>query len=272
MTGPRIFDAEHYASLNATREEALSGVLKSLTWQPPLRSAIDVGCGTGYFSKYLESQGFEITAVDGREENVADTNKRVPNARVATINAEDPRLSEVGKFDLVLCFGLLYHLENPFRTIRSLHEMTKHLLLVEGVIFAGKEMIMGLVDEGHGDDQGLNYVAFYPTESCLIKMIYRAGFRHVYKFREMPKHPDFRPPRDARRVRTMLAASEVELKPDLLERVAEPETSEAPWINSPRPTGILKNVKRFAAKPMAEKIKIAKRMAGLEGPKSGKKP
>ncbi len=117
--------------------------------------------------------------------------------------------------------------------------MTKHLLLVEGVIFPGEEMIMGLVDEGHGDDQGLNYVAFYPTESCLIKMVYRAGFRHVYKFREMPKHPDFRPPRDARRVRTMLAASEVELKPDLLKRVAEPETSEAPWINSPRPRGIL---------------------------------
>ena len=65
MTGPRIFDAEHYASLNATREEALSAVLKSLSWQPPLRSAIDVGCGTGYFSKYLESQEFEITAVDG---------------------------------------------------------------------------------------------------------------------------------------------------------------------------------------------------------------
>lgn len=263
MSSPKIFDADHYEKLNRSREEALKAVLKGLTARLNLRTAIDVGCGAGYFSKFLSSQGFEITAVDGRAENVEETKRRVPNAKVATINAEDSRLGELGRFDLVFCFGLLYHLENPFQTIRSLYQMTGQLLLAEGVIFPGEEVLMGLVDEGHGEDQGLNFVAFYPTEACLVKMMYRAGFKNVYKYKEMPKHPDFRPQGKAKRVRTMLAASSIDLSEELLERVKEPRMTIEPWIGAVQPKGILQKASRFASKPLSEKIAIAKRFAGL---------
>ena len=68
-------------------------------------------------------------------------------------------------------------------TIRHLHAMTKNVLLVESVTFPGQEPIMALVDEGRTEDQGLNHLAFYPTESCLVKMLYRAGYSDVYGFR-----------------------------------------------------------------------------------------
>jgi SAM-dependent methyltransferase len=271
LISPRIFDAEHYARLNSSREEALSAVLKKLVPQLNLRTAIDVGCGAGYFSKFLRSTGFEITAVDGRAENVEETKRRVPDAKVATVNAEDSRISELGKFDLVFCFGLLYHLENPFQTIRSLYQMTGRLLLVEGVTFPGNDVLMGLVDEGRGEDQGLNFVAFYPTEACLIKMMYRAGFTNVYKFREMPRHPDFRPQGKARRVRTMLAASSVDLPEELLEKVPEPRMAIQPWIGAAEGKGILRRAYRFASKPLPDKIGIAKRLVGLPAKDPGKK-
>ena len=271
LSSPRIFDAEHYARLNSSREEAVSTLLKGLVPLLSLRTAIDVGCGAGYFSKFLRSMGFEITAVDGREENVEETKRRVPDARVATINAEDPRLGQLGRFDLVFCFGLLYHLENPFQTIRSLYQMTGQVLLVEGVIFPGNDVLMGLVDEGRGEDQGLNFVAFYPTEACLIKMMYRAGFTNVYKFSEMPRHPDFRPRGNTRRVRTMLAASSVDLRDELLERVPEPRMAVQPWIGAAEHKSILRSAYRFASKPLPEKIGIAKKLVGLPAKDPSKK-
>ena len=44
---------------------------------------------------------------------------------------------ELGEFDLVLCFGLLYHLENPMRTIRHLRALTGQGLLLESMSLRG---------------------------------------------------------------------------------------------------------------------------------------
>src|SRR5262249_7759633 len=154
--------------------------------------AIDVGCGLGYFSALLKSLGFDVTAIDGRQQNVEEAARRHPGIVFKRCDAQSPELVQFGKFDLVFCFGLLYHLENPFLTIPYLLEMTKKLLLVEGVIYPGRDPVMGLVDEGATEDQGLNHVAFYPTESCLVKMLYRSGFARVYRFAPLADHIEYR--------------------------------------------------------------------------------
>jgi len=229
LTKQPIFDAVHYESLNTSRGAVVSALLAQLKEPLQLRTAIDVGCGLGYFSALLKSLGFEVSAVDGRQQNVEEANRRNPGINFACCDAQSPELLKQGKFDLVFCFGLLYHLENPFLTIRYLREMTRNLLLVEGVIYPGADPIMGLVDEGLTEDQGLNHVAFYPTESCLVKMLYRSGFAHVYRFQPLADHPEYRSTSRSRQVRTMLAASPTPLSTALLRQLPEAKSPEAPW-------------------------------------------
>ena len=62
------------------------------------------------------------------------------------------------------------------------------MLLVEGLIYPGDDPIMGLVDETEYEDQGFRNFAFYPTEACLLKMLYRAGYANVYRFLMLPAH------------------------------------------------------------------------------------
>jgi hypothetical protein len=183
----------------------------------------------GYFSALLKSAGFEVSAVDGRQQNVEEGSRRNPGISFSCCDAQSAELVKKGKFDLVFCFGLLYHLENPFLTIRYLREMTSKLLLVEGVVYPGADPIMGLVDEGRTEDQGLNHVAFYPTESCLVKMLYRSGFEHVYRFHPLADHPDYRSSSRSRQVRTMLAASPVPLSTGLVQELPEAKSPEVPW-------------------------------------------
>ena len=229
MSSTRIFDAVNYESLNTSRAAVVSRFLSEMRAPLNLRSAVDVGCGLGYFSELLRSLGLDITAVDGRRENTEEAARRNPEIIFQTMSAEDPALPALGKFDLVFCFGLLYHLENPFLAIRHLQAMTGRLLLVEAVIFPGEAPLMGLVDEGSTEDQGLNHVAFYPTESCLVKMFYRSGFRFAYRFAPLPDHPGYRSEDGLPRIRTMLAATFEPISSNLLKGVLEPMMSIQPW-------------------------------------------
>lgn len=264
MTEPKIFDIKLYDEINAARGAVVKDLLLETKAQLGLRSAIDVACGAGYFSALLTSAGLDVTGVDGRRNNVDECRRRQPGVQFELFDAEDRAIRGLGTFDLVLCFGLLYHLENPLLAIRHLHALTGTLLLVEGVVFPGDQPIMGLVDETHSDDQGLNYFAFYPTEACLQKMLFKAGFANVYRFAVLPDHPTYRSSKRLPRVRTMLAASHKPLATRFLQAVEEPQIYFAPWdaesVAASRDS--LGKLRRFTKKPLPEKLKSLKRIIG----------
>jgi SAM-dependent methyltransferase len=205
------FDSELTRNYTRVRQDFISELLDAIRGQVSLESAIDVGCGVGYFSEFLSDRGFQVVAVDGREENAKEGQRRYPGIRFLTRNAEDPALSDIGVFDLVLCVGLLYHLENPLLAIRNLHALTGKILIVESMCTPGTDPALLLLDEGQEDNQGLNRVAFYPTESCLIKMLSRACFPFVYRFRRLPPDRQFGNTLLRKRSRTFLVASKVVL-------------------------------------------------------------
>jgi SAM-dependent methyltransferase len=262
LSAPRVFDLQHYDLLNRARGDVVSQLIAELKPKLNLQTAIDVGCGLGYFSGFLKSHGLDVMGVDGRYQNVEEARRRNPGIRFHQYNAEDQSLTELGKFDLVFCFGLLYHLENPFLAIRNLLTITGRILLIESVIFPGEEPIMGLIDESEHEDQGLNHVAFYPSEACLIKILYRVGLPCVYSLAQQPNHPEYYQNPGSRRVRTMLVASTDALDSRKLSIVQEPSSKVWPW--DPKSGVAAENsfqkLRRFAEKPLPEKVKSIRRI------------
>jgi SAM-dependent methyltransferase len=228
-----IFDVPVSRDYTGVRQSFVREFLETVRQQTELASALDLGCGVGDFSKFLSDMGLSVAAVDGREENAIEARRRYPEIKFITGNAEDLPVHTMGTFDLVLCVGLLYHLENPFRAIRNFHSLTEKVLLIETMYVPGSEPTMSLLDEGVCEDQGLNYVAFYPSESCVVKMLHRAGFPFVYRFQQLPADPLFTATIWRKRVRTLLAASKIALKAPNLVSAPEPMRPSAaldPWI------------------------------------------
>jgi SAM-dependent methyltransferase len=225
------FDTPSATEFVKVRQDFSKALLEELRSKLHISSAADVGCGVGYFSKFLRDLGFGVTAIDGREENVQESKRRYPDINFLRANAEDLPAEQLGTFDLVFCFGLLYHLENPFRAIRSLHSITGQVLFVESMCAPGDKPRMELLDEYRTINQGLDFVAFYATESCLVKMLYRAGFRFVYGFNKLPEHDEFRATRQTARRRTMLVASKNQLSFPRLTLMTEPERPWDIWAN-----------------------------------------
>ena len=244
MSQPFVFDRPLQSESRDARMEFLRQTVVS--WQGPLglRTALDVGCGVGYFSAMLRDLGLNVTAVDARPENIAEARTRHAGIEFRAADAEDPALpSSLGVFDLVACFGLLYHLENPLRALRNLRALTGKLLVLESMSVADDQPFLLLLDEPGGEDQSLRAVSCYPSEGAMIKMAYRAGFPHVYRFRTLPDHEDFRATLGRARARTVLAASVPALDSPAVVAVPEPRPSGDFWTTDP--TGLTKVLRRL---------------------------
>ena len=202
------FDLPETQALSLARKGFLDRFVDDLrTSGVTLESGADIGCGFGYFTTALVEKGLHVTAVDARPENVAEAQARNPTATARVYNVEDARLAELGKLDLVVSMGLVYHLENPFLAMRNLREITGKVLLVESVCAPGADAITVMYQEDEDVDQGVNYVAMVPTEAWLINAMYVSGFGCVCRPLRMPDHPDFRPSPAKFRRRTILVAS-----------------------------------------------------------------
>ena len=236
MHNQRLFDREWTQDFTKARQSTLLELLRSLKTELELRSALDVGCGIGDFSKFLSEFGFRVLAVDGRPQNVDEARRRHPGIDFTVADADDLCSAKLGAFDLILCFGLLYHLENPFRTIRQLHSLTKKVLVLEGMCVPDANPTMSLFDEAPVEDQSLNCVAFYPSEACLIKMLYRSGFPFVYGLKRLPHNDLYVESIWRKRVRTMLVASNQQLNaPQLLlleEKFFMPPDTSSVWASA----------------------------------------
>src|ERR1700759_3404564 len=109
----RPFDQPHYRAINQARSYTLRSVLARMLPALSLHTALDVGSGLGFFSQTLYECGLQVRGFDGREENAAESHRRVPHIPFEQGDLEDQVILQLGQFDLVLCFGLLYLLENP---------------------------------------------------------------------------------------------------------------------------------------------------------------
>jgi len=219
-----VFDNEETLRFTEARLNHLKILLSDdLIGGYSIGTALDVGCGLGDFSSYLAGRGLKVTAVDGRAENIAEARRRYENIEFHVVDVENSRARELGHFDLVLCYGLLYHLENPFKALRSLSELTAKIMLMETMIIPGTWPMAGIVDEAPGEDQGLNYHAFIPAEPALIRMLYYSGFKNVYALLELPNHEHFREGMVHKRKRTILVASKSDIRHPMMLRVHEPK-------------------------------------------------
>jgi tRNA (mo5U34)-methyltransferase len=98
---------------------------------------LDVGCAEGFFSFEAERRGAsEVVSLDFDPECIKRfklcaeaLGSKVTHPRVQSVYLLDPSI--LGTFDLVMFFGLLYHLEHPLLGVQKVAAMTSGTLLIQ---------------------------------------------------------------------------------------------------------------------------------------------
>jgi SAM-dependent methyltransferase len=183
-----VFDDVAAESINIARMDWLSALDLDIRG----KRVLDVGAGVGHFSRYYRERGASVVAVEGRAENVRVLRERYPDVptHLADVQADD--LSVYGRFDVVHCFGLLYHLDSPVIALRRMHDVCDGVLLLETMVCDSSAPLMMLADESSGANQALAGIGCRPTPAFVVTALNRVGFQHVYGTNEPPAHVDFR--------------------------------------------------------------------------------
>jgi tRNA (mo5U34)-methyltransferase len=205
------------AEVHRTRSEMIEPVVRdALAAAGPGACAIDLACNEGWFSHRLLEWGAErVVGIDVREQNirratlVRDQLGIPPERmefRLSDVLALDP--SELGRYDVVLCLGLIYHMEQPMQALRIARQLAAGLCVVESQLvrqdrallfsngspnaFLKTEMAFGAwfeEDEANPLASADNHVlSLVPNRAALTEMVRHAGFPAVATLRAKPDH------------------------------------------------------------------------------------
>jgi len=166
---------------------------------------LDVGCAEGYFSFEAERRGArEVVSVDSFPDSV----RRFNLCRAALGSKATPYLCNVydlnpkafGTFDLVLFYGVLYHLRHPLLALERILSVCTGSMLLQTAIhedpaFSDTAMAKFVP---HGAQSGLNKDAddktffdptifWLPNRECVKAMVDHAGFVGVEVVSDDPR-------------------------------------------------------------------------------------
>lgn len=181
---------------DGTRIDGVHGVefLKQRITQFPIpndlhgQRVLDIGTWDGWYSFEMERRGADVMAID----NWDNPRFREVHARLGSrvdyrqMDMYDLTPERIGRFDIVLFMGVLYHLKHPLLALERVCALTTEMAAVESFVLQEKHRphenvekrpIMEFYETDDFGGQTDNWVA--PSLPCLLAFCRTAGFARV---------------------------------------------------------------------------------------------
>lgn len=170
---------------------------------------LDLACHEGIYAIEFARQGASVLGIEGREAHIAKAmfvKKALSLSNLDVVQDDVRNLSEAkyGPFDVVLCLGILYHLDAPdvFAFIERVGEVCKDVAIIDTRIapgpteqftYKGTEYWGHRIREGHRVDDTPpeklkrywasldNVTSVHLSRTSLCCMLGRVGFTSVYE-------------------------------------------------------------------------------------------
>ena len=185
------FDHPSYRKVTEAELAWLDRQFPKLAAVAPLETAIEYGCAVGVFTQALQRHNLKVLGLDLRPSNLSEARRRHPTAefRIMDFDAcSDEDFARLPIADLGFAFGVLYHLENPFGTLRRMCGRTRHAMLISTRTAEGETNALWFYRELQGAAHNVKSVTAVPTLSAVITGLYAAGFSFVYRPEDQPDH------------------------------------------------------------------------------------
>lgn len=117
----------------------------------------------GYIGAYFNSLGADVYLLEGREENISKIKNDYPYLNCELVNLDTPDWNW-GKWDIIINFGLYYHLEKFHKEHLENCLDYSNMMFFESVIYDSNKAEIFFINE-QGDDQSLSDVGGNPTTS-----------------------------------------------------------------------------------------------------------
>jgi tRNA (mo5U34)-methyltransferase len=144
------------------------------------KRVLDIGAWDGWFSFECERRGAEVVAVDCVALNTFLEARELLQSRVEYLTLDVGELSaaKLGRFDIVLFFGVLYHLRHPLLGLEKVVELCTDLALIESFVIASEPRAIPAVMEFYERTELGGQIDNWcgPSPEGLLAMCRSAGF------------------------------------------------------------------------------------------------
>ena len=146
-------------------------------FERPLSSlrVLDLACLEGMYGIEFARQGAEVVGIEGRELNIekarfAAEALSLSNITLAQDDVRNLSVEKYGHFDIVLCLGILYHLNAPdvFHFMERISEVCRRLLIIDTHV-ASTEAEISHTFKGH-EYHGISFVEHEPGATVEDKL------------------------------------------------------------------------------------------------------
>lgn len=189
-----------FRGIHATRDRALRLFLARADRRG--QSALDIACHEGFFAVTLAEQFGQITALDKNRDSLdkaRDIVRLLGRQPVEFIEGSLEEFLPDRRYDFVLCYGLLYHVENPLQIFRRLGALAQRELCIETQVlpfdlsgpvedgsFGTQRPLRGLFgvcdDYSLSKEGGLTNTALVPSRAALDYCLRESGFSRIEYF------------------------------------------------------------------------------------------
>ncbi len=221
---PRLFNiskgffAERYQNINQRRLEHLASIGLDISD----KSVLEVGAGVGDLTNFFLDRGCKVTLTEVREKNIEIIKRRFQDINVFKHNMDNPLINDFsGSFDIIFCYGLLYHLKNPEQALEYMAKINNGLLLLETCVSYGDQEEINSIDENsEAETQSFSGTGCRPTRIWVYNQLKR-HFKYVYVPLYQPNHFQFpidweKEPKNNQLTRSIFIASHNEIDNQLL--------------------------------------------------------
>ncbi|MDT4965876.1 MAG: hypothetical protein QOJ64_613 [Acidobacteriota bacterium] len=121
------------------RVQRVVQIISDITNQPlnNLR-VLDLACLEGLYGIELARRGAEVTSIEGREANIAKARfarkvLALDNIKFVQDDVRNLSVEKYGRFDVVLCLGILYHLDAPdvFHFVQRMSDVCERVAIID---------------------------------------------------------------------------------------------------------------------------------------------
>lgn len=182
-----FFRSAAYLRHNQRRLEHLSSL------GLPIRDAtvLEVGAGIGDHTSYFLDRGCQVVSVEARPENLRYLREIYPQVESLLMDLDAPDPTFCRKFDIVYCYGLLYHLQKPADALGYMAERCGKLFVLETCVSFGQGKLINSCSEDNADPtQAFSGMGCRPTRDWVYSQLEK-HFEYVYLTATQPNHEEF---------------------------------------------------------------------------------
>jgi SAM-dependent methyltransferase len=163
------------------RLEKITALIERVAPHPA--RALDAGCGSGVFSRYLASQGWDVTSFDTSPEMIEEAKSASDQFSIKFLHASVESFSTDDRsFDLILSLSMLEYLEEDEVAIEKFSKLLKPggilivsvpnqkglLRIIEGVVFGIRNATRGRLFGSRGEYLKYQKRQYSPLELGLL--------------------------------------------------------------------------------------------------------